>query len=494
MELLATATNSLIQLFNPIQLGMLFVGVAVGLIIGILPGLAGVVGMALMLPFVWDMEPNTAVTLLIGMLSVLRTVDTIPAVLFAVPGTAGSQATVIDGFPMAKKGEAARALGAAFTASMIGGLFGAAFLILSFPIAQPLISALGSPEFFMLSILGISMVGVLSGNRPIKGVVAGLLGMALSSIGGQPSGYGFRYTFNLLYLNDGFPLVVIALGLFAIPEITDLVIKGTTISDNPKLGKGMLQGVKDCYENLFLILRCSLLGTYIGFLPGLGYSPANWLAYGHTVQSSKDKENFGKGDVRGVIGPEAANNAAAGGSLIPTLLFGIPGSGTMAVFLFALMILGVDPGPNLLTNHLDLACTMVWALAIGNVISTSACFLITKPIAKITTIKIHYWVPFVLMMIILGAFQSTSSWGDLISLLVIGIMGWLLKEFEWPRPPILMGFILGEIAEKYLWISVQRYDASWLTRPLVIFIGVLTVASILMGISWKRKRRSDHEI
>jgi TctA family transporter len=483
------AKEALVLLLTPYHLGMLFAGVGVGIVVGILPGLGGTVGMAILLPFIWDMEPHAALALFMGVTAVLRTVDTIPAVLFALPGTAGSQATILDGYPMAQKGEAGRALGASFSASMIGGIIGAIALSLSLPIARPLVLALGSPEFFMLALLGITMVGVLSGRRPLKGVIAGFLGMLMSSVGGAPAGYAFRYTFDIPYLFDGFPLVVVAIGLFAIPEIADLVIRGTSISEMPRLGKGLAQGVKDSFNNLFIILRCSLLGTYIGFLPGLGAAPANWLAYGHVVQTSKNKGDFGKGEVRGVIGPEAANDASQGGSLIPTILFGIPGSAAMAVFLFALMILGINPGPDLVTKQLSFAFTTVWGLALGNIIASGVCLLLTRLIARITTVRVHYWVPFVLMVVIIGAFQSTRHWGDLILLLALGLLGWFMKRTRWPRPPVLIGFVLGSIAERYLWISVLRYGADWLMRPSVIVIGLLTAFSVFMGLWWKGRKQ-----
>lgn len=467
---------------------MLFLGILVGIVVGILPGLGGTVGMVILLPFIYEMDPHAALALFMGVTAVLRTVDTIPAVIFALPGTAGSQATIMDGYPMAKKGESGRALGAAFSSSMIGGVFGACVLSFSLTVARPLVLALGSPEFFMLSMLGITMVGVLSGRRPLKGIIAGLLGMLLASVGGAPAGYALRYTFNIPYLLEGFPLIVLATGLFALPEITDLVIRGTSISDIPSLGKGMLQGIKDSFRNIFIIIRCSLIGTYIGFLPGLGAAPANWLAYGHVVQTSKNKEIFGKGDVRGVIGPEAANDASQGGALIPTILFGIPGSAGMAVFLFALMVLGINPGPDLVTTQLDKAYTMVWGLALGNIFASSLCILLAKPFARITTVKVHYWVPFVLMVVILAAYQSTRHWGDLIGLLGFGFLGWVMKRTAWPRPPMLIGFVLGIAAEKYLWISVLRYGADWLMRPLVIAIGLFMIISVFLGLRWQKKK------
>jgi TctA family transporter len=471
-------------LLDPFHLGMLVLGVLIGVVVGILPGLGGTVGMAILLPFIWGMEPHAALAMFMGVTAVLRTVDTIPAVLFAVPGTAGSQATVMDGYPMAKKGEAGRAMGAGFTASMIGGVFGAVALSLSLPIARPLVLALGSPEFFMLAMLGITMVGVLSGRKPLRGIITGLLGMCFSAIGASPAGYAYRYSFDIPYLYDGMPLVVIALGLFAIPEMADLMIRGTTITEEPELGKGLLQGIKDAFHHWWIVIRCAALGTYVGFLPGLGHSPANWLTYGHVVQTSRNKENFGKGDVRGVIGPESANDAAAGGSLIPTLLFGIPGSPAMAVFLFALMVLGINPGPDLVTTQLSLAFTMVWSLALGNIIASVLCLILTKPLARLTTIRIHYWVPFVLMVVILGAFQSTRHWGDLFILLGLSLMGWIMKRSRWPRPPVLIGFILGKIAEKYLWITVLTYGLTWLARPAVIIIGLFSIFSAWLGARW----------
>lgn len=462
---------------------MLLAGIGVGITIGILPGLGGVTGMCLLLPFVWTLKPEAALALLIGMIGVLRTSDTIPAVLFAIPGTAGAQATIVDGYPLAQQGQAGRALGASFLASLIGGLFGALCLTISLPIARPLVQKLTSADFLMLCIWGIAMVGVLAGTQPIKGVVAGLLGLLLSAIGGAPSIYEFRYTFGLPYLEDGIPLVIVALSVFAVPEIADLVIRGTVIATIPdKLGRGMRDGMKDTLRNWWLVLRVSAIGTLIGFIPGLGASTANWVAYGHALQCAKDKSQFSKGDIRGVIAPEAANNAADGGAIIPTLLFGIPGSGSMAIFLFALMVMGVNPGQDMLTTQLPLAFVCVWSFAMANVISAGLCFALVRPFAALTKVKVHAWVPVALMLIILGGFQSSRSWGDLWVLLGISLLGWFMKRAGWPRPPVIIGFVLGKIAEKYFWISTARYGASWLWQPGVIVLGVIIIISVLMGL------------
>jgi len=475
-------------LFSLQYLIALSVGILVGAIVGFAPGMGGVVGMSVMLPFMWDKDPNIIPPLIMGMMGILRTIDTIPAVMFAMPGTAGCQASIIDGYALAKKGEAGRALGASFFSSMIGGLIGALAILLSVPIARPLVMACGSPEFFMLSLLGVTMVGVLSGRKPLKGVTVGFFGMLLSTIGGAPGVASLRYTFDVSYLFNGIPMIVVALGIFAIPEMVEAAVKGTSISDVPELSKGVLRGVRDALHHKWLILRCSLLGSYIGFLPGLGAAPANWIAYGHAVQSCRDNPMFGKGDIRGLIAPEAANNAADGGAIIPTFLFGIPGSPTMAIFMGAMFILGMSPGPNMVTLHLPFIMLSVLSLALANILGAILCMLFAKPISRATTVRIHLLMPFLLMTIILASFQSTRHWGDLISLVLMSILGYMLKMAQWPRPPLLIGFVLGMTAERYLWISTMRYGAGWLLHPWVIIIGVFTIVSFIWGLKSQAKK------
>jgi len=474
-------------------LGALMIGILVGAVVGFLPGMGGVVGVSLMLPFIYEMDPYLVPPLMMGMMGILRTIDSIPAVMFSIPGTAGSAATILDGYAMAKKGEAGRALGAAFSASMIGGLIGCFALLLSVPLARPLIMACGSPEFFMLSMLGVTMVGVLSGRRPLKGIAVGILGMLLATIGGAPGVSSLRYTFDLPYLYNGIPLVIMALGVYAIPEMVFVVVGGSSISNVTRLTKGAAQGFRDTLSHWWLVLRCAVIGTFIGFVPGLGSGPANWIAYGHAVQSSRDAEKFGKGDVRGVIAPESANNAADGAAVIPTLLFGVPGSPTMAIFIGGLIVMGINPGPEMVTVQLPFVFLCVITLAFANVLGAVLCTIFVKPISRITTVPIHYLMPFLLMTIILAAYQGTRHWGDLIPLLILFCLGWTMKVAEWPRPPMLIGFELGRIAERYLRISVVRYGASWLLNPVVIFIGIFIIGSFLWGVRKQRKSQSMEE-
>ncbi len=221
---------------------------------------------------------------------------------------------------------------------------------------------------------------------------------------------------------------------------------------------------------LYSTLRCSVIGVIVGFLPGLGCSVVDWIAYGHIIQTSRDRDMFGKGDIRGVIAPESASNAKEGGGLIPTFLFGIPGSGSMAVFLGGLLILGIQPGPSMITENVDLVYTAIWSLALANVFGATLSIALSKPIARLTLIPFSYLATFMVLIITFACYQATRSWGDLFALLLMGILGWVMKQYGWPRPAALIGYVLADNLEIYLFISVQRYGFEWLTRTGVIVL------------------------
>ncbi|HEU4923466.1 MAG TPA: tripartite tricarboxylate transporter permease, partial [Burkholderiales bacterium] len=428
----------------------MLLGVGIGLIVGILPGLGGIAGMSILLPFIYGMDTVSALALLIGLLAVVPTGDTFSSILMGIPGSAASQATILDGFPMAKRGEAARALSAAFFSSMLGGLFGALVLTVFIVVARPIILAFSSAELFMLTVLGLGMVGVLSGSSLTKGLLSCALGLLLGRVGAAPTTGEWRLASGVEYLVDGLPLVVVALGLFAIPEIIDLLRRNTAISQVATLGRGWLRGIGDTLREWSVVLRCSGIGCLIGAMPGLGGSVADWMAYGHTVQLAKDKSQFGRGDVRGVLAPESANNAVSGGALVPTLLFGIPGSGSTAIFLGGMVLLGIQPGIMLVETQLDLVYTIIWTLAIANVVGAGLCFVASPFVARITMLPYAYVAPFMLMVIFFAAYQATSHWGDILALLAIGVLGLYMRRFGWPRPPLIVGFVLAQGAENYL--------------------------------------------
>ena len=497
MELLGTALPALgeavVLIFQPQQLLFLLMGVVLGLAIGVFPGLGGIAGLSLVLPFMFGMDPVSGLALMVGLVAVVPTSDTFASVLLGIPGSTASQATVLDGFPLAKKGEAARALSAAFSSSLFGGLLGALVLTLFIFIARPLILAFGLPEMLMITILGLSMVAILAGRIALKGVVSAGLGLMIGTVGEADAGGSLRMsTYDIPYLVDGFSIVVVGLGIFAIPEIVALLRQDRAISKSGELGRGWLDGIRDWWQNIWLSVRCSIVGVLVGVIPGLGGSVVDWISYGFTVQTTKDKSNFGQGDIRGVIGPESSNNAKEGGGLVPTLIFGIPGSGSMAVFIGGLALLGYTAGPSMVLRELDLTYTIVWSLALANVFGAGLCIILSGQIAKLTTIRFTLLAPFLFMVIAFAAFQSSQDIWDLVALMGIGILGIFLRRFDWSRPAFLIGFVLSSQAENFTnqanQIAASKFRQDWWTgveyiaSPIVIVVFILTLVSIVVGL------------
>ncbi len=489
MDVWITALDALTTMFSIGHFSYLLLGVFVGLIVGILPGLGGLAGLSLLLPFVYGMEPSQALAMMVGLLAITTTSDTFPSVLMGIPGTSGSQATVMDGFPMARRGEAARALAAAFGASLVGGVFGALILSVAILFARPLILMMGFGEQLMLVLFALTMVGILTGSHPLKGLAACGVGLIMGAIGFATSTGELRMALGQTYLYDGFPLLIIAIGLFAIPEIVEILSQKQAISSSSqqKLGHGISAGLRDVFKHKWLVLRCSGIGALIGMLPGLGGVVIDWIAYGHVVQTSKDKSQFGKGDIRGVLAPESANNAKEGGSLVPTLLFGVPGSATMAVLLGGLVLVGIEPGVSMVQENLDLTFTIIWSLAIANIVGTVVCLLLVRPISKLTTIPYGYIGPVVIVIVFFAAFQATRDWLDLIALFGVGILGVYMKRFGWSRPALLIGFFLSKGLEDSVYQAVQIYGFSFLERPIVIGLIILIILSATITFMRARK-------
>ncbi len=466
--------------------GYLLLGVFIGLWVGAVPGLGGVVGLVLLLPFTFSMEPVPAFALLMGLYAVTSTSDTISAILLGIPGSVASQATILDGYPLAKKGQAARAFGAAYTVSAIGGVFGAVLMAVSLPFILPVIFAFGIPEFLLLGLLGLTMVGVLSGDHIAKGLTVALFGLLLTTVGYAEATGVPRFHLQFAYLLDGIPIIPIALGLFGIPELLEMAVKNTSISrvEMSDDGRGgLLRGIKDVFHHRWLTLRASLIGTYVGILPGLGGAIVDWIAYGHAVQSAADKSMFGKGDIRGVIAPEAANNASRAGALIPTVAFGIPGSLGAAILLSALVIKGLQPGPDMLTVNLDLTFSMIWDIAIANVLAAGLLMLLSRQIAKVAFLPAHYVVPGVMVVLLMGAWVATSSMGDWWTCLAMGALGYAMKQGGWPRPPLILALVLGTLIENNFQLTIQLHDGfSWMyQRPIVVVIEVAIVVTIFLA-------------
>src|SRR5215510_1837588 len=481
--MLQAAGEALLIILDPSRLGLLFLGVCMGLFLGILPGIGGIAGTALLIPFTYSLDPDAAMALLLGLSATNNTSDQISAIVLGAPGSASSAATTLDGFPMTKRGEAGRALGASYMASLMGGLFGAAVMGLALPLVRPIILYIGSPELLAMGVFGISMVAVLSGNTPLRGLTCACLGILLSMIGSDPQTGTLRWTMGQLYLWEGLPLVPLTLGIFALPELCDLLVGRTSIVAKNKAvdtRTGLWLGIKDCFSHWFLVLRCSALGSFMGMIPGIGAAVIDWLSYGHALRTEKGaQQTFGTGDVRGVIAAESATNSREGGALVPTVVFGVPSSAGMAILLGAFIMHGLTPGPDMITKHLDITYSMVWSIALANILGSGLCFMFSGQFAKLSTLRYTLILPCILCLIFIGAYQGKRQWGDLYTLLTLGVLGWVLKHFKWPRPPLVLGFILGsDILERYLFISIQRYGTEWLLNPLVIFLFGLAALSL----------------
>jgi TctA family transporter len=483
VDLLHAAGQALLIILDPHRMAFLFGGVCMGLALGILPGIGGVAGTAMLLPFTYAMDPATAMALLLGLGATTTTADPISAIVLGAPGHAASAATTLDGYPMTKRGEGGRALGAAYMSALIGGLFGAALMAVALPIMRPLILFIGSPELLGLAVFGISMVAVLSGNTPLRGLTCACFGMMLAMIGSDPQTGTLRWTMDSLYLWEGLPLVPLALGTYALPELCDLLVGRTSVVQRGEMmdtKTGLLMGVRDVFHHWWLVLRCAWIGSAMGAIPGIGASVIDWISYGHALRTEKGaQKTFGTGDVRGVIAAEAATNSREGGALVPTVVFGVPSSAGMAILLGAFLMHGLVPGPDMLTKNLNITYAMVWSLAFANILGSGLCFLFSGQFAKLATLRYSLILPVVLCLIYIGAFEGKREWGDLFSLLFFGVLGWSLKHFKWPRPPLVLGFILGEILERYMFISIQRYGTSWMMRPLVIVLFAMAAMSLL---------------
>ncbi len=488
--------TGLLQVFDQTTFLLMVIGIFLGFIVGILPGIGSPGAVALMLPFIFEMDPVQAFAFLLGMYAVTGTTGDITSILFGVPGEVVSTATIIDGHPMAKKGEAGRALGAALMSSLVGAIVGAFSLALAIPIVTPLVLSFKSPEFFSLAILGICFLAALSGDNKLKGVLAGGLGLVLSTVGLDYQENIERYTFGLVNLWEGVGLIAAAVGLFAVPEIVELWVKGSAIAET-KVGKlgGVWQGVKDTFVHIGITVRCSMIGTFFGLVPGVSAALSQWVSYAHAVQSTRDKSGFGKGDVRGVLGPGAANNSGIGAAMIPTVAFGVPGSATTAILLGAFIIQGLQPGPKMLTEHLALTFSFVWLIVISNIITVALCLLFLNHLAKITQVRGSLLIPSLFMLIFLAGFANTGSYFAMTTTLVFGVMGVIMVNHGWPRPPLVLGLVLGSLVERNLFISYEIYGLWFLTRPIVmVTFGVALVVIFLPGLQdWMAKRAKLQE-
>jgi len=484
-----------VQNFASAQLWLFMaLGMVIGLLFGVIPGISGMLAVSLILPFVFTMRAEQALPLMLSVVAVQPMGGSITAILMNVPGTPQSAATLLDGYPMTQKGRAGLALGAAEASSGLANVLTSFLALAIIPLILPIVMVIRSADMVFIILLGITFIAMIASGSMIKGLISGGLGLLVAFIGFHiTTGVG-RFTFGSLYLYDGIPLVPLILGLFAVPEMVALATRGGTIARTRVVITGMQdvwEGVRSVWEHKSLVLRCQIIGFIAGAVPGVGASPATFMAYGHAKQTSKHPEEFGTGTIEGIIAPESANNACEAGALLTTLALGVPGSGIMAILLGAFMMLGIIPGPEMLTKHLDLSLTLIWVIAITGIIAASICIFISPYLTRIAFVPAQVLVPLVLVIALVGAFSYHERLEDMVVTFLFGCVGLVMRNFEYNRPALLLGFILGRLFEQYLFIALKIDGPLFFVRPIslaliIVIVGVFVYKPI---ISLIRRRR-----
>jgi putative tricarboxylic transport membrane protein len=470
--------TALATLFQPLNLLIMLVAVAIGLIIGIIPGISGLVILPLILPFIFRIPAEVALILIVALTSVIFTGGSITAILLNIPGTPPNAATMLDGFPMTQKGEGGRAIGAAVTSSMVGGILPVFLALAMVPAIMPVIIAFGQPEMAMLVLLGISFLAALTGTSVVRGIISGMVGLLLSFVGYHAITGVNRFSFGITFLHDGIELVPLTMGLFGLSEMLHLVMKGqTAIVTKSVITRlaDILVGMKDVWRQKWLWLRSTIIGYIIGLIPGIGAEVAIWVCYGQAKQTSKHPEKFGTGIVEGVIAPEAANNAKEAGSLLTTMAFGIPGSTIMPILLAAFLIVGVTPGPGMMQEHLPLTLTLLLGIALANVIGGIICLFAAPFLVRIASIHLDFLVPGILVVILAGVYAVALSHMSFITVLAFGVLGLVMKKYGYSRPALLLGFVLGGLFENYTLLSIKIYGPLFFLRPIPLVLLIIIV-------------------
>lgn len=473
--------EGLFLLLRPESLLYLTLGMIIGLVIGFLPGLGGLATLALLTPVVIGMEPAPGLAFILGAYGAVSFGGSITAILFNTPGTGEQVVTTFDGYPMARRGEAGRALGVSAGASAFGGLFGVAVLILAIPIAFQLLALLRPPEIFALGIIGVMVMGVSNARTRTKGIVSGALGLMLSFIGLDPvTGVG-RLTFGNLELSSGLGVAAMTMGLFAVAEMMVLFTRGTTIAGDLSVhqsgakGTRVIDGLVDVVRNWRFVLQGGTIGALAGTIPGLGGTVAMFGAYGAARKASKNPESFGTGNPIGVLAPESANNAKEGGSFVPTLAFGIPGSSGMALMIGILLVLGFSPGPDMIKNDLDIVFLIAWIMALSNVLASVLGLALAPALAKLAYVRPQILAPALVAVALIGSFIDTRQYASVVIAIVFGVVGYVFRAMGYSNAGLILGFVLGPVIDQNLGLSLQIYGPEFVFRPVTAGLFALVV-------------------
>ncbi len=473
--------DALNVVLSPTAILLIIIGTCLGLFFGVLPGLGGAVAIAILIPITFDIPTELALMMMVAAVGGTAFGGSISAILVNVPGTAPNAATLLDGHPMAKNGEAQTAIGASAVSSALGAIIGLVFFVILIPYLRSIIFLFGVAEIFAMSLFGIIVLGVVSRGSLVRGILGGTLGLFCAFIGASVVTGGYRYGLGTTYLYDGLPLVPLIIGLFAIAEIIKLLSENRNISDQATATGSTMKGIRSVFENKRLFSQSSIIGIIIGIVPAVGGTISTFIAYMMAIQSSEDKSKYGDGDVRGVIAPEAANDSKEGGAMVPTLAFGIPGSAVWAVMIGAFVLHGLQPGPQMMDQNISLIYMLVFALVISNVLTSVVGLLVAPQLSKVTRLDATFIFAGILPLAMFGAYAYRSQILDVILAAVIGILGFLMIKYEVSRVAFIIGFVLGPIVEQSFHQSLQVSDGSYsifYTSPIVVALFVLLLLSL----------------
>ena len=473
---------ALLNVFDPVTLIAIATGVTIGIIIGALPGLSATMGVSLLLPITFGMDPSVGIPMLMALYCGAMYGGSISAILIHTPGTPAAAATCLDGYPMARRGEGGIAIGFSLIASFCGGIFSALALLFIAPPLSKISLLFGPPEYFCMGVLGLSLIGTISQKNWVKGLMSGSIGLFIATIGmdllrGIP-----RFTFRNLNLLSGVPLVILLIGLFSVSQALIMIEKKITENVQAlKISGKILPSISELLKIKKTILRSSILGTIVGAIPGTGGGLATWVGYNEAQRNSKDSHLFGTGIPEVVAASEAANNAVTGGALIPLLTLGIPGSSCTAVVLGGLLVHGLRPGPKFMTEYGDLSFTLIISLFVANIFMLLIGYLFARAGVYITKVKDEVLAPIIIVLSIIGAYAIGNSMFDVQLMLFFGLIGYVMRKFKFPMAPIVLGCILGPIAETGLNQSllISRGSLSiFMTRPISLILLILSVLSL----------------
>ena len=500
-SLIATGFGTVL---TPTGIFLMFIGVAVGIVFGALPGLSATMAIALFLPVTYAMASSDAMTLLMALFIGAISGGLISAILLRIPGTPSSVATCFDGHPLVAKGQAAKALGVGVVFSFLGTVFSTVLLMFLAPQIAKVAINFGPFEFFSIAVFSLTMIATLSSGNMIKGITAGVLGFMFSTIGTDAIESTQRFTFGSTNLKSGFDMLAVMVGLFAVGEIIAAAEvshhKNEEVVTQPSMKgiKGFGFTMKEFTSQLWNALRSGLIGMGIGILPGIGGGTSNMLAYTVAKNSDKHPEEFGKGRIDGVVASETANNATIGGAMVPLLTLGIPGDTTTAMLLGALTLHNLNPGPLLFETQASVVYGIFAAMLISSVIMLFMEFVGLRVFVKLLSIPKYILLPCIFVLCVIGAYNLKNNMSQVIACIMFGVIGFAFKKFEIPSTPFILGFILGPLAEQNYRRGLMRTNGSFipfLTSPIsAVFLGIAVIVIILAATKPLRQKRKAQKL